>query len=399
MLGGLAIRNMDDFPVGKSVSFEHRISSDQVDIYRRLSGDENPLHWNADIARLLGFREPVVHGMLVAGLFSRLVGMFLPGPGALYLKQTLEFTKPVFAGDELSVVGTVKRVSLSNRLLLIEIVALRSGDIVLQGDATVQLLEEVKKKMIRTHNEDSVVLITGDSGGIGGRIAQLCAQDGMRVALTFHRNSRAAQELCQAIDPSGVKATAFGCDLRDHDSVKKVGQDIVDRFERVDVIVNNAGVFPPHKTVLEEKFETYLEQYMLSVGAAFHLAQMLIPGMKQRGYGRIINIASEVACGAPPAGVGAYAAAKSALLSWTRVLAMEVGPSGITVNAVAPGLTDTTVHSGLTERQRQVIAAKIPTRTICQPDDVAGIVRFLAGAQAAQITGQVIHVNGGTYMN
>ena len=387
-----------NYEVGTTASFEHHVTADDVERYRLLTKDDNPLHMDRDFARSMGFPKPVVHGMLVASLFSRIVGTMLPGKGALYLSQSLQFTRPVFPGDHLCIEGTVTQISPANRVLVVQLHAKRGDEKVLSGEARVQLLEGVSRRML-TMPEQPVALITGGSRGIGARTAELFGQSGIRVAINYHKNKMAAEQVCSIIKEAGGEAHHFQCDVSEPDEIATMLEQIQAIIGPVDILVNNAGTYPAPRHVVDDEFSVYENQYRLTIGAAFFLTQQVVPGMKERQFGRIINIASESASGQPPSGSGAYVAAKGALLSWTRLLAVELGPYGITVNAIAPGVTSTEMHAGLTERQRQVMAAKIPVRSLADTDDIAQTVLFLAGLGARHVHGQVIHVNGGSIMH
>ncbi|SMC19622.1 3-oxoacyl-[acyl-carrier-protein] reductase [Desulfacinum hydrothermale DSM 13146] len=244
------------------------------------------------------------------------------------------------------------------------------------------------------HNK--VVLVTGASRGIGRAVALAFAEPETTVVVNYRSGQEAAQETARAVEKQGGKAVLCPFDVADPDAVKKAFKEVVDSLGRLDVLVNNAGmtrdnVFPRLKT---EDWDLVLD---VNLKGIFLCSQAAVRPMLKQRHGRIINITSVVGFTGNP-GQCNYAAAKAGIMGLTRSLARELISRNITVNAVAPGYIETEMTHALPEKAREALVAQIPAGRTGRPEEVAAAVRFLASEQAAYITGQVLHVNGGMYM-
>lgn len=241
---------------------------------------------------------------------------------------------------------------------------------------------------------DRVAIVTGASRGIGRAIALALARQGARV-VTAARGDHAAAVAAE-IAAAGGQAVAASVDVTDASSVAAMVAETLERFGRVDVLVNNAGI-TRDQLMVRMKPEDWDAVVRTNLTAAFTCTQAVLRSMiKQRG-GRIISISSVVGQ-AGNAGQANYAAAKAGLIGFSKSLALEVASRGVTVNVVAPGLIETDMTRALPEEARKTWAEKIPLGRVGAPEDVAGAVCFLASDEASYITGQVIAVNGGMYM-
>lgn len=235
-------------------------------------------------------------------------------------------------------------------------------------------------------------LITGASGGIGGAIARSLHRQGAAVALSGTR-VKALEVLARDL---AARAHVLPCDLADAAATEGLAGQAEGAMGRIDILVNNAGLARDALMVRmkDEDWQTVLE---VNLTAAFRLARAVLrPMMKQR-WGRIIGITSVVGV-TGNAGQANYAASKAGMIGMTKALAAEVAARGITVNCVAPGVVATAMTEDLSEDQRQRLMADVPSGRLGLPEDVAASVAFLASEEAAYITGQTLHVNGGMTM-
>ena len=236
-------------------------------------------------------------------------------------------------------------------------------------------------------------LVTGASGGIGGAIARRLHQCGATVALTGTRRA-ALDELAAEL---GDRSHVLVCDLSDSGAV----DGLVERAEAamdgaLDILVNNAGITRDN-IFMRMKDEEWESVIAVNLTAAFRLSRAAVRNMMRRRSGRIISITSIVGV-TGNAGQGNYAAAKAGIIGMSKSLAKEVASRNITVNCVAPGFIETPMTEALNDRQRAAILAAVPANRLGDGDDVAAAVVYLASDEAAYVTGQTLHVNGGMAM-
>ena len=251
--------------------------------------------------------------------------------------------------------------------------------------------------------QGKVVLVTGASRGIGAAIALAFAARGAAVAVNYLRRHDAAQAVVQACREAGGDAVALAADVTEAAAAEALVQRTVAEFGRLDVLVNNA--FAPYAFDPEQRrpidalaWPDFQRQFDGAVGAAFHLCRAALPQLRRDAQGAIVNIVSDLVED-PVVPYPDYATAKSALVGFSRQLAAELGPQGVRVNCVAPGLVHPTEGSAATRAAfREALAAVTPLRRLARPEDVAGPVLFLASADSGFVTGQVIFVNGGRVM-
>jgi 3-oxoacyl-[acyl-carrier protein] reductase len=241
-----------------------------------------------------------------------------------------------------------------------------------------------------------VALVTGSSRGLGVAIARRLARDGLAVALNDTRG--AARGVAAVIRDEGHVAEAFTADVTDERQVADLVAAVAGRLGPVDVLVLNATGPQPEAWVNDVAWEDHLAQLEFFVKSPVLLGHAVIPGMQARGFGRIVQIDSEVA-DRPPPGRSAYATAKSAQIGLTRAWARELASFGITVNTVAPGFIPVERHADVEDETRDAYLASVPAGRMGDPEDVADAVSYLASAGAAFVTGQRLLVEGGRHLN
>jgi 3-oxoacyl-[acyl-carrier protein] reductase len=239
-----------------------------------------------------------------------------------------------------------------------------------------------------------VALVTGGSRGIGRAIVETLAAAGMTVAFTYRENTAAAAQVMAATPPSRVFAEAV--DVRESAACAAFVERVVERTERIDLLVNNAGVIRDNTLGLleDEDVRVVLET---NVTGAFNMTRAVVPYMISARQGKIINLSS-VSGEKGGRGQTNYAASKGALNAFTRSLAVELAPRGITVNAVAPGVIDTELSRAVREQAGEQAQSCILLRRFGRPEEVAYAVWFLASSYADYITGEILHVDGGFKM-
>lgn len=239
-----------------------------------------------------------------------------------------------------------------------------------------------------------VAIVTGASRGIGRAIALRLAAAGARVVAGARADH--AQPVAREIEAAGGAAVAVTLDVTEAESIAAMTRTALDRFERIDVLVNNAGIVRD-RLLLRMKPEEWDAVIATNLTAAFACCRAVLRPMVKQRSGRIVNVGSVVGRTGNP-GQANYAASKAGLEGFTRSLALEVAARGITANVVAPGMIETDMTAALDERARQALRGRIPAGRLGTPGDVAGAVCFLASDEASYITGQVVSVNGGMYL-
>ncbi|MBB3810664.1 SDR family oxidoreductase [Pseudochelatococcus contaminans] len=250
---------------------------------------------------------------------------------------------------------------------------------------------------------DKVILVTGASRGIGAAIAKAFAAEGGLIIVNYRTSEAAALSVVDACRKAGGEAIAIAADVTDSQAVAAMAERIGQDIGRLDVVVNNA--FAPYRFDPEQRqrfpeisWGAYRAQFDGAVGAAYAVCRAMLP-LLDRGQGAsIVNIVSDLVA-QPSIPYHDYTTAKAALIGFSRNLAGELGPQGIRVNCVAPGLVHPTDSSAATKEDvRETLIAQTPLRRLATPNDVAGAVLFLASEWSGFVTGQTLHVDGGLVM-
>ncbi len=242
--------------------------------------------------------------------------------------------------------------------------------------------------------EGHVALVTGSSRGLGLGIARGLANAGARVALNYLNDPEPAHAALEEIRSAGGTAMLVRADASDPGQIKDLVQAVTDKFGAVDILVPNATPDQPQKPIEEYDAEFYQQMVDFFILSPFHLAQAVVPGMKEKGWGRIINVTSSAYHSAFP-NFSAYVAAKGGQIGWSRSLSVELASFGITVNTVAPGWIPTERHDNDPQEQKDAYYDTVPAGRWGTPGDVAHAVQFFASGEASFITGQTLCVTGG----
>lgn len=243
----------------------------------------------------------------------------------------------------------------------------------------------------------SVVLITGASRGIGAAAARLFAQAGWDVAVNYRKSEQAAQALVQELTALGVRACAIQADVSRSEQAAALVEQTITQLGGLDVLVCNAGVALPQQLLTDTTDEQWRSLFASNVDGVFYTVRAAVPQFVHQKAGRIVTLSSVWGVTGGSCEV-AYSASKGAVIAMTKALAKELGPSGITVNCVAPGVIDTDMNAHLDEESVAALCQETPLERVGTPEDVARTILFLAGPGGAFLTGQVLQPNGGIYM-
>lgn len=393
--------DFETIKIGDTASVIKKITADDIRKFVEMTGDNNPLHVDKDFARSTPFKDIVVHGMLGASFISTVIGTKLPGKGALWVSQSMEFLLPMRLGDEITVTCTVVKKHKNQRLLELDTTIVNQNkQIVLRGHGTVKVLQS--NTTAKEHEKGSmpkVAIVTGGAGGIGSAISQRLAAAGFQVIVNYNRNASNADALCSQIEKAGGSACAVQADVSTSEGAEKLVNAAIQRYGGVGVLINNAAPRVNPMAFEDMDWEDFQKHIDVQVKGTVLLCKEALPHMVANRQGRIINIVSQEIEGSPTPKWSAYAVGKSGVATISRYLAAEYGPMGICVNCVSPGMTDTIMLGDIPEKTQLMTARQTPLRKLAKPEDIAGAVVFLATDEASHITGETLRVNGGMVMS
>ncbi|MFP4078954.1 MAG: SDR family NAD(P)-dependent oxidoreductase [Candidatus Izemoplasmataceae bacterium] len=240
---------------------------------------------------------------------------------------------------------------------------------------------------------ERIALVTGASGGLGRAISSRLARDGFRVVLHYRSHEDKAKQLQNELLEEGLDALRMQADLQKRSDAERLMDTIIEKYGRIDVLVNNAGVIKdnPIDAMPDEDFDFVMD---VNVKGPWLLSKLAVPHMKKQGYGRIVNISSGTGSHGG-ANKSNYGASKGAINTLTKSLAKELGPFGITVNAVEPGMIETEMTRDFDPEMKKNYRSRIPRGKQAEPKDVAYAVSFFASEECDMISGQLLGVNGG----
>ena len=385
---------MMNWIVGDSRTITHVFTNEEIQAFARLTGDVNPIHIDSAYAERTSAGGQVVHGMLAASFVSTLIGMHIPGPGALWNSFQVNWRKMIRIGDTLQFTAEIVAVQVGTQTLDLKIQGIHvdNKEIYLDATARVLLMTKTKTNVVPTL-AGKKVLVTGASGAVGKAICQKLVQQGASV-IAWGRDLDRLQCLKKEL---GVdRCTTQNVELSNSEAIGEALRVTLQK-EKISGFVHAAAAPLSYLTVDDPNNLAELTAHWMVDVAAFHqIAQTLIPRMHP-GDG-IVAILTQAILDQPPVKMSAYGAAKSACWGLVRAYATECGHRGIRTNAISPNMMDTPYTADMAVRVKQVESASNPLRRLCQPEDVANVAVFLLSADSDYINGVNLPVTGGSRM-
>lgn len=388
----------DKINIGDKAEIEHEITAADVARFVELTGDDNRLHIDADYASRTNLKTPVAHGMLGASFISTLIGTKLPGDGALWFSQNLDFLLPVRVGDRIKVIAEVLKKSDRDRVIELSTnIYNQNRQKVTAGTAKVKVIAQQQAAVpsVSATAPRKVALIIGASGGIGSEVCRKFAENGYDLVLHYNLNQKQAELVKTVAESCGVKATLVRANLQSEDQVENIVQAVARFTEKVDTIVNLATSKTPTQSLDILLWDDFLKHLNINIKSNLLLVKKFVPLMN--GGSSFVFVTTQ-ATDAPVSGWLPYITAKAALEGFARTLAVELASKKIRVNLVSPGMTETELIADIPQKTRLMVEAKAPRGRLAKPRDIANAIFYLADVQSDYVTGETLRINGGMVM-
>ena len=385
--------------IGDTAEIKHIITQKDIEQFVNLSGDNNKLHMNKEFASKTSFKKPVAHGMIGASFISTIIGTKIPGDGALWYSQSLEFKLPIRVGDKLTIKAVViKKIDRQHSIELQTDIFNQHKQKVTTGIAKVKIIEdEVIEETLISKNE-KVALIIGSTGGIGSKTAEILAKEGYNLFLHYFSNKDKAQELKNSLEKlTDKRITILKADIRDEQDIQEMIFNIKRDVKYLTAFVNASTLHFGNIKFNMLEWEDISSQININIKASFLLMKNIVPLMEQEKYGKVVFITTQATEQFNSEWLH-YITAKSALNGFAKAIAIELAPKGIRVNLVSPGMTDTELISDIPEKVKMLTSAKTPLKRLAKTEDIANAISYLCSEKSDFLTGETIRINGGQVM-
>jgi len=385
--------------VGDTAEIKHTVTESDIQKFVDLSGDNNQLHVNKEFAAKTTFKKPVAHGMIGASFISTIIGTRIPGDGALWYSQNLEFLLPVRVGDRLTVVAkVVKKIDRQNSIELQTDILNQHKQKVTTGVAKVKIIEDESQEESNSLNNEKTALIVGATGGIGSQVARTLVNEGYNLILHYHSNKIQANKLKKELGAlTDKKIVIVRANILSDRDVRDMTFEISRFFQNISAFVNASTLHFGNIKLENMKWSDMSSQIDINIKSNLNIVQSIIPLMQRNKYGKIVFMTT-LATEQYNSEWLHYITAKSALNGFAKALSIELAPKGIRVNLVSAGMTDTNLVADIPERIKLLTIAKTPLKRLAEPQDVANAISYLVSSRSDFLTGETIRVNGGQVM-
>ena len=394
------MKKYENIKVGEKKELFHVITKSDIEKFIDLSGDNNKIHFDEDFAKKTPFKKPVAHGMIGVSFISTIIGTKLPGDGALWYSQNIEFVNPVRVGDRLHVLAEViKKIDRDKTLVISTDIYNQNKQLVTKGIAKVKLVDQIKhveKKDVLVKNKTAIVI--GGTGGIGKATCTQLAKDGFDIVIHYYSNEKKAKKIKSEIIKLGKKAIIVKADITKKQDVSDMYEFVFNRMGKITALVN-CSITKFYNYKFEDlEYEFINNQLDINLKGVFNLIKLVVPHMEEFKYGKIVNLTT-IYTESPVSQLTHYITAKSALEGFIKSLVLELSSKGIRLNLVAPGMTNTELIDDVPEKSKLLNAAKTPLKRLAEPIDVANAISYLVSEKSDYLTGETIKVNGGQIMS
>ncbi len=378
-------------PVGEKYEENFFISPERVSEFAQISNDRNPIHLSAEAAREYGFSRPVCHGAILLSEISRIIGCEFPGAGSFWTDVHLDFIKPIYWHEMVSIRVEVVQSSESINMLKLKFDISKENTKVLGGTCRVICLKKLKRRSPMPELQERIALVTGGSRGLGLAILKELLKEGYKAISISRKESQDLKDLGSQYD----QLYTVYSDLQQP-------ADLESQLSHLDIEGINAVIHAASPLPEIEKFHKDLYKQMglfldVYINSFIQLVSFALPYMKEKNYGRIITIGTSFLMGTPPPGMYSYVTAKEALWGLTKSLAVEFGKYGITANMVSPSMMVTDMTSDVSNMVKYNTAQVNPLARLAEPGEVAKTITFLCGEASTFINGANIPVTGGAH--
>jgi len=386
--------------VGQKAEVTHQITARDIANFAELTGDDNRLHVDATYAKQTAFKKQVAHGMLGASFISTVIGTKLPGDGALWFSQSLEFLLPVRIGDTITVIAEVtKKNDREESIELSTVIFNQNKQKVTTGNAKVKIVPiEAPERTndLEAEEKTKTALVVGASGGIGLETTKQLLDAGFNVLGHYNRNKSGLSDLKQTLDKP-ERLMLMQSDLTSETGVAQLLETTNRYTDRLDAFVYTSSPSIPNIDFQMLAWNDFERQLKLHVEIPFKLMQQLENHLAQGQAGVVFITTQSVE--QPFTKLTHYTTAKAALLGLTKSLATDLASKKIRVNAVSPSIADTDLNADLPKKIKLLTAAKTPLKRLAAAQDIAQAIVFLAdSSKSGFITGETIRINGGQVM-
>ncbi len=389
-----------EIAVGQKAEVVHQITAKDIEKFAELTGDDNRLHVDATYAKKTAFKKQVAHGMLGASFISTVIGTKLPGDGALWFSQSLEFLLPVRIGDTITVIAEViKKNDREESIELSTVIFNQNKQKVTTGNAKVKIIPfEVAEEILgsETEIETKIALVVGASGGIGLETTKHLLKEGFSVLGHYNSNKTGLTELKQTLEQPERLVLIQG-DLTSDNGVAQILETISRYTDHLNAFIYTSSPSIPNIDFQMLDWSDFSSQIKLHVEIPFVLTQKLESHLA-KGQAGVVFITTQ-SIEQPFTKLTHYTTAKGALLGLTKALATDLASKKIRVNAVSPSIADTDLNADLPKKFKLLTAAKTPLKRLAAPNDIAQAIVFLAdSSKSGFVTGETIRINGGQVM-